>query len=127
MANMDLENDNQFTSIYSPVDYVPVMKNDRIVLHKALEEILGSKHVYFRPPETLKMKYPAIVYDREDIANVFADNTVYGDNIYYSITVIDSDPDSEIVERVSKIPCIRFDRHYISDGLNHDIFVLRIK
>ena len=31
-------------------------------LQKLLVEVLGSKNVYFQPPESVKMKYPAIVY-----------------------------------------------------------------
>ena len=34
------------------------------------------------------------------------------------------DPDSEIVESVSLIPHIIYDRSYVSDNLNHDVFRL---
>ena len=34
----------------------------RTELQTLLEEILGSKNVYFQPPDTVSMKYPAIVY-----------------------------------------------------------------
>lgn len=100
------------------------MLNDRLALHELLCEKLGSRNVYFQPPESIKMKYPAIVYSRNRIENTSADNIVYRQSVRYTITVIDRDPDSEIVERISQIPRIMFDRSYISDNLNHDTFTL---
>ena len=96
----------------------------RTDLQKLLESILDSRNVYYQPPNNLDMKYPAIVYEREDIKNGFANNKVYTQGTVYSVTVIDEDPDSEIVEKVSKLPRCRFDRHYTADNLNHDIFTL---
>ncbi len=100
------------------------MENDRLALHEILCEALGSRNVYFQPPESVKLKYPAIVYNRNRIENTSADNIVYKQAVSYSITVIDRDPDSEIVERVSMIPHIMYDRGYVSDNLNHDVFRL---
>lgn len=96
----------------------------RLDLQNLLEFILGSRNVYYQPPESIKIKYPAIVYRRNDIDNNFADDIVYIQNHTYQIIVIDADPDSEIVDRVSKLPMCRYDRHYTSDNLNHDIFIL---
>lgn len=100
------------------------MLNDRLALHELLCEKLGSRNVYFQPPESVKMKYPAIVYSRNRIENTSADNIVYRQSVRYTITVIDRNPDSEIVERISQIPRIMFDRSYVSDNLNHDTFTL---
>jgi hypothetical protein len=100
------------------------MLNDRLELHELLCKILGSRNVYFQPPESVKMKYPAIVYRRNRIENVSADNVTYRQNVSYVITVVDRDPDSEIVERVSDIPHIMYERSYAADNLNHDVFVL---
>lgn len=97
---------------------------NRVKLHEKLVEILGSRNVYFQPPETLKLQYPAIVYTRSDIKNTFADDEVYKQSCFYELTVIDYDPDSEIVSKVSKLPKIRFNRHYASDNLNHDTFTI---
>lgn len=100
------------------------MMNDRLALHELLCEKLGSRNVYFQPPESVKMKYPAIRYSRNRIENTSADNIVYKQAVSYTITVIDRDPDSVIVERVSTIPHIMYDRSYIADNLNHDVFRL---
>ncbi len=96
----------------------------RLQLQTELEELLGSKNVYYQPPASVKMSYPAIVYSRNDIKNDFANNDVYSQNRSYEVIVIDKNPDSEIVDRVSQLPMCRFDRHYTSDNLNHDVFTL---
>ena len=96
----------------------------RINLQNVLEELLGSRNVYYQPPESLKMSYPAIVYSRKTIDNSYANDSVYKQNYAYELTVIDKNPDSEIVNKVSKLPTCRFDRHFKSDNLNHDVFTL---
>lgn len=42
----------------------------------------------------------------------------------YEIIVVDEDPDSEIVPEIEKLELCTFDRHYESDGLNHDVFTI---
>ena len=96
----------------------------RLELHELLCEILGSEHVYFQPPESIRMQYPAIVYSRDDIENEPANNKPYIQSTEYNEIVIDADPDSEIVDRVSNLPMCTFDRHYAADNLNHDSFTL---
>lgn len=96
----------------------------RINLQTMLEELIGSRNVYYQPPESLKMNYPAIVYARKSIDNSYANDSVYKQNYAYEITVIDKNPDSEIVNKISKLPTCRFDRHFKSDNLNHDVFTL---
>ena len=58
-------------------------------LQTMLEQILGSRNVYFQPPESLKLNYPAIVYKRSNIRNTFAEDNVYNQSYFYEITVID--------------------------------------
>lgn len=96
----------------------------RLELQSELEKILGSRNVYFQPPASVKIKYPAIIYSRNSIDNNFANNTVYKQDVSYMLTVIYTDPDSEIPKNISKMKKCRFDRHYTSDNLNHDVFTL---
>lgn len=84
--------------------------------------VLGSANVYFQPPGNVQMKYPAIRYERSDMEMVHADNSVYHRRVRYMVTVIDSDPDSTVVDKVSMLPLCRFERHYVQDNLNHDVF-----
>lgn len=100
------------------------MEGSRPNLQTMLEEILGSEYVYYQPPETVKMTYPAIVYSLANIENTHANNEVYTQSRSYEITVIDYDPDSEIVNKVSRLPKCRFNRHFRSDNLNHYVFTI---
>ena len=98
--------------------------NRRVELHELLCKTLGSREDYYQAPENVTMKYPAIVYSRDDIQNTFADNSVYIQKHMYQITVIDKNPDSEVVKKVSLLPMCGFDRHYVADNLNHDVFTI---
>lgn len=96
----------------------------RAELHEILKQIPGSKYVYFQPPESVKMKYPCIVYSMDDIDTKAADNISYVNTKRYSVTIIDKDPDSMIPEALLKLPMCSFDRSYTIDNLNH--WVLRL-
>lgn len=98
--------------------------NNRLELHEILCKILGSRNVYYQPTESVRLKYPCIIYRRSDIDNINADNLPYVRTHEYQIIVVDKNPDSRFVEDISKFPMCRFDRHYTADNLNHDIFVL---
>lgn len=96
----------------------------RLALDQILREVLGSSNVYFQPPSNIQMKYPAIVYSRDQTNVKFADNDVYGQTKRYQVQVIDRDPDSEIPDKVGSLPRTSFAQHYVADGLNHDVYRL---
>lgn len=97
----------------------------RLDLDKVLREIAGTgATVYFQPPANTVMKYPAIRYSRYDIEAYHADNAPYIMSPGYQITVIDANPDSEYVEKVMAISGCRYDRNYVADNLNHDVFTV---
>lgn len=98
------------------------MISKRLELHEQLEKILGSENVYFQPPPTVKMDYPCIVYKRNNLNQIRADDGFYNGTMGYQVTIIDPNPDSEIPLRMIEIPLCRFDRHYTADNLNHDVF-----
>lgn len=98
------------------------MSKNREDLQDVLEEILGSGNVYFQPPASLRMHYPAIVYSLMDIDDFKADDIRYVHNKAYMVTVIDKDPDSVIADKVSDLPLCSFERGYASDNLNHFVF-----
>ena len=97
---------------------------NRLNLQTTLENILGSRNVYYQPPESVKMQYPAIVYFRNSIENNHANDSVYNQNVSYEIIVIYKDPDSEIPLVVSQLPLCKFNRRYTADNLYHDVFTL---
>lgn len=100
------------------------MANSREELHEVLCSILGSRYVYFQPPESLKLHYPCIVYSLSKINTTFANNSPYIRRKRYSVTVIDEDPDSTIPDKIGALPMCTFDRPYASDNLNHYVYDL---
>ena len=98
--------------------------SNRLELQSLLESLLGSRNVYYQPPASLSMKYPAIVYVRDDIQSRHAGNGVYSLNTAYSVTLIDKNPESAYVEKIASLPMCSYDRHYVADNLNHDVFTL---
>lgn len=96
----------------------------RLQLQTLLEEIQGSRNVYFQPPATVQMKYPCIVYERDSIDSTFAGNKPYNHTKRYVVTVIDRNPDSDTPDKVAMLPLCSFSRHFTADNLNHDAFNL---
>lgn len=93
---------------------------NRIDLHNELLKICN--HVYFQPPENLKIEYPAIVYHRTTIQSLNANNEDYNIRREYEITVIDKNPDSTIVGKVNKLKYCKHIRTFRTTGLNHDVY-----
>lgn len=96
----------------------------RLELQTELEELLGSKNVYYQPPESMKLEYPAIVYSKSGIDIQPADDTSYMTTNCYTITVIDKRPDNEVISRLLTKPMCSFSTHFVSDNLNHDVLIL---
>jgi hypothetical protein len=95
--------------------------NKRLELHNKLVELFDNDHVYYQPPENLKMEYPCIRYSKSDITSRHADNINYVNKTSYEIVVIDKHPDNAVIEKILELPLSSYDRHYISDNLNHDV------
>lgn len=83
-----------------------------------------TPNVYFQPPANLSMQYPCIVYSRDDVQTDFSGNRPYNRMRRYSLTVIDPDPDSSIVDAVGALERCSFSRSFKADDLNHDVFNL---
>lgn len=96
----------------------------RLELHEKLCDLLGSRNVYFDPPESIKMRYPAIVYVHDGFDDKHANDAIYASKIRYQLTVVTDDPDSELINEVRSLPYCGYDRHYTSDNLHHDVFTI---
>lgn len=96
----------------------------RVDLQRKLEELLGNRHVYYQPPENLKMEYPCIRYSKDNIESKYANNKKYMNTNRYEVIVIDKKPDNEVIQKILELPLSSFERHYVSDNLNHDVINL---
>lgn len=83
-----------------------------------------NPHVYHQRPGEDGLKYPCIIYKLTDIPTNPADNIKYIQHRQYELTVIDTDPDSKLREKVAELKQCRFDRPYVADNLYHFIFTL---
>lgn len=97
---------------------------DRLDLQELLERMLGSSNVYYQPPENVKIKYPAIIYSKDGIDDVPADDTKYLINKSYEIIVVDRRPDNPVIDKLLSLPLSRYDRSYVHDNLHHDVIIL---
>lgn len=97
----------------------------RLELHERLCDCLGTRQVYFQPPETVKMKYPSIVYSVDNDQTLKADNLKYTKFRRYSVTIIDKDPDSTLPQKIEEsFRYFSFDRSFVSDNLNHFVYTI---
>lgn len=96
----------------------------RLKLQLLLASLPGVAKAYFQPPADIRMDYPCIVYQRDSLDTIFADNNPYRRTKRYQVTVIDQDPDSTIPDLVAALPFSTFSRHFNADKLNHDVYTL---
>jgi hypothetical protein len=92
----------------------------RLDLHQILQTI--TPLVYFQPPTNVHLEYPCIIYKRDFADTKFADDNPYSHTKRYMVTIIDSNPDSEIPNQVAALPMSLFNRFYTADDLNHDVY-----
>jgi hypothetical protein len=78
--------------------------------------------VKYQPGPSVKLSYPAIIYNLDDIPSIFADNRPYCWDHRYSVTIIDRDPESKLREKLVQLPMCKFSRVYVADNLYHFIF-----
>lgn len=98
---------------------------ERLTLHEELCEVLGSRNVYYQPPESVKMNYDAIRYKSggKDIKR--ANNSLYRTTNRYEGVVITRDPDTDIPDRLlAHFQMISLGTPYTADNLNHYPFTL---
>ena len=95
-------------------------------LQSLLKELIGSEFVYFQPPASIQMRYPAFVYSLDLINTKFANNVPYNHTDRYQVTLIYSNPDSivEVRKKLIALPMCLFQRPFVKDNLNHEIYNL---
>lgn len=97
----------------------------RTDLDAMLKELLGSSvHVYYQPPENLKIHYPCLIYMREPERVWHANNKPYFLKDKYSMKYIDKNPESPNPKKLTMLPLCSHDRHYVQDNLHHDAYTI---
>lgn len=91
----------------------------RTELHEKFCELLGSRRVYFQPPESVRLSFPCIVYNLDQFDIKRADNELYLGRDRYAVTLISKDPDEPLVRELLKWPLCSFNRFFTADNLNH--------
>ena len=97
---------------------------DRLELQSLLEKLLGSKNVYYQPPESIKMQYPAIKYSKQIIKSTHANDGKYSMKDCYQLMVIAKLPDNPVIKKLLELPYCSYDRYYVADNLNHDVLTI---
>lgn len=93
---------------------------ERLQLQKDLVNLLGSKNVYYDPPETIKLQYPCFIYQSDIPYDVKANNRSYMYVKRYSVTYIDTNPDNDMTKRIlTTFGHASAGNPYTSDGLHH--------
>lgn len=95
-------------------------------LQTKLEAILGSRNVYFQPPENYQMHYPCFRYTSQPGAMTYANNLPYRYEARYTVTYITRDPENlDFVKNfVRQFQMCSHDQSYVSDHLYHEVFDL---
>ena len=97
----------------------------RLQLHEELCKILGTRNVYFQPPESVKLKYDCIVYSVNNREDLRADDIHYRNLVRYEVILMYRDPDSELPEALlNGFTRISHQRHFTSDNVHHDVYTL---
>lgn len=96
----------------------------RLKLQETLEQLLGNRNVYYQPPESLAMNYPAIRYSKDKITSTHANDVLYTSRTRYTLTVIAKRPDDPVIAKLLELPYCSYDRNYKADNLEHDVFTL---
>lgn len=98
--------------------------NRRLELQSMLEEILGSRNVYYNPPATLTMKYPCIRYSFNGIKPTLANDAKYLKTKRYDGIVISKESDPEVVDKIIDLQYCSLGTPYKADNLNHYPFTI---
>lgn len=93
-------------------------------LSALLKQALGNDNTYFKKPPSTGMSYPCIIYDRDDVSTLHADNKPYHNAQRYQVTLISKDPDEPAYDRVLAMPYCAFSRSFPTSDLHHDVFVI---
>lgn len=101
---------------------IKTLDDRREEFHNVLSGILANGHVYYQPLETVKISYPAMIYNRLPFKLEHADNRLYLFTDKYEVTYISHVPDDEVIRALMELPKSVCVRDFVSDNLYHYVF-----
>ncbi len=100
------------------------MSQRRVELQRMLERLLGTRNVYFQPPNGLQLKYPCIIYHLDTANDVHAEDKIYRRLYRYSLTYITKNPEDPMRDLIDDLQYCSFNRFFTSDNLNHFVYTI---
>lgn len=101
--------------------------NSRIKLDDDLRALFGPKvNIYFQPPESMKMKYPAFRYRYIGTNRKFANGKPFISNDLYEGMLIVSGSESVYSKKLLEMPYVHLDRVYTANNLTHYSYTITI-
>lgn len=86
-----------------------------------LKKVTGITTTYYQPPESIKMVYPCIVYEKARPFVAKANDHAYLTMQAYDVQVICKDPDNTYAEKLlDAFSYASFGSRFVSDNLYHD-------
>ena len=79
---------------------------------------------YYQPPNNITLSYPCIIYRRIRRDDYYANDKKYFGRQGYMVTVIDSNPDSTLPDKVLDLDFSRWENEYVNDNLYHTVFTV---
>ena len=99
---------------------------DRSDLQDILAAIASPGIAYFQPKTNTKIDYSngVIIYKRDWGLTQFATNRPYRHTLRYQVTYINPKQNYAALDALAALPMCVFDRSFVADDLNHDVFKL---
>lgn len=101
----------------------------RMTLQEILQnfqmEVDETPHVYFDPPETVKMSYPCFIYHFEGYEQLNGNDERYLESERYSVRYVTKTADALLPKLIRELPRVSFERHYTAENLHHYMFTFR--
>ena len=89
----------------------------------AFQEAAGeTPHVYYQPPENIKLSYPCFIYSFDDSVSLHANGSPYLYRDEYTVTYITKSVSPPLVNSMRRLSKVKYDRHFTSDNLHHYVF-----
>lgn len=97
----------------------------RLNLHEELCALLGTRNVYFQPPEDVKLKYDCIIYNKEPPKRRHADDMKYFYRDRYSLKFLTKNPDNPLIDKIAHaFQYCAIEQNYVSDNIHHYVYTL---